>query len=396
LHQNRQLERNLRWLSVDLSGQTLESLRDSEAMALFSRSKRNATPAFAHEPLNAAAGSAAQGGLGQFWSYHVGAASELALSVPTVSRATQMIISLVGSLPLRHYTTQWSGESYEKIFLETESWMDTPDPTLTRNFIMSNTCMDLMMRGRAFWYVTSRSSATGRPLSFQWMPGEMVLTVDQPGPQYFGKSNDITFNGIQIPTQDVIQFLAPVQGFLWTGRRVLETAIKLDRSAERFASNEIVAGYLQQTDSSEPLDAESLGELAAAWSKARQVNAVGALNSAVKYEQFDTDPSKMQLVEARNFSALELSRAIGVPANLLGISISGYNYVNALQAKQDLYLLGAKLYMDCIQETLSGPDILPRNRFVEFDTDDLIADVEMNHTEISVEEPASSRTQEVS
>jgi hypothetical protein len=222
--------------------------------------------------------------------------------------------------------------------------MDTPDPTLTRNFIMSNTCMDLMMRGRAFWYVTSRSSATGRPLSFQWMPAEMVDTLDQPGPQFFGKSNDITFNGIHIATDDVIQFLSPVQGFLWTGRRVLETAIKLDRSAERFASNEIVAGYLQQTDSSEPLDAESLGELAAAWSNARRVNAVGALNSAVKYEQFDTDPSKMQLVEARNFSALELSRAIGVPAIPSRHFHLWLQLCNALQAKQDLYLLGAKLY----------------------------------------------------
>jgi hypothetical protein len=303
-----------------------------------------------------------------------------------------MIISLVGSLPLRHYTTQWTGEEYEKIFLETESWMDTPDPTLTRNFIMSNTCMDLMMRGRAFWYVTSRSSATGRPLSFQWMPCEMIDTLDQPGPQFFGKSNAITFNGIQIPTNDVIQFLAPVQGFLWTGRRVIDTAIKLDRSAERFATNEIAAGYLQQTDSSEPLDAESLGELAAAWSNARRVNAVGALNSAVKYEQFDTDPSRLQLIEARNFSALELSRAIGVPAYLLGIGISGYNYSNATQAKQDLYLLGAKLYLDCMQETLSGPDLLPRNRYVEFDTHDLIADVEMNRTDINIEDPASMRT----
>jgi hypothetical protein len=133
-------------------------------MALFSRSKQHATPAFAHEPLQAAAGSAASG-LGQFWSYTVGAASELALSVPTVSRATQMIISLVGSLPLRHYTRQWTGEKYEKIYEPTESWMDTPDPTLTRNFIMSNTCMDLMMRGRAFWYVTSRS-VCHRPSAF--------------------------------------------------------------------------------------------------------------------------------------------------------------------------------------------------------------------------------------
>lgn len=359
-------------------------------MALFSKSKQQATPAFAHAPLQAAASSAAQ--IGQFYTYTVGAGAELALSVPTVARATQMIISLVGSLPLRHYTRQWTGEEYEKIYLENESWMDQPDPTLTRNFVMSNTCMDLMMRGRAFWYITSRSSTTARPLSFQWLPAEMVDTLDQPGPQFFGKSNQITFNGVEIPSSDVVQFLAPVQGFLWTGRRVLETALKLDRSAERFASNEIVAGYLQQTDSSEPLDAESLGELAAAWSNARRVNAVGALNSAVKYEQFDTDPSKMQLVEARNFSALELSRAIGVPAYLLGIGISGYNYSNAQQAKEDLYLLGAKLYMDCIQECLSGQDLLPRNRFVEFDTDDLVADVAMEHTNISIEDPASMRT----
>jgi hypothetical protein len=64
------------------------------------------------------------------------------------------------------------------------------------------------------------ASATGRPLSFQWMPSEMVDTLDQPGPQFFGKSNDITFNGLHIATDDVIQFLSPVQGFLWTGRRV--------------------------------------------------------------------------------------------------------------------------------------------------------------------------------
>ena len=48
--------------------------------------------------------------------------------------------------------------------------------------------------------------------------------------------------------------------------------------------------------------------------------------------------------------------------------------------------------MDAIQECLSGADILPRNRFVEFDTDDLIADVAMDHTNINIEDPASMRT----
>jgi hypothetical protein len=78
---------------------------------------------------------------------------------------------------------------------------------------------------------------------------------------------------------------------------------------------------------------------------------------------------------------------------LLGIGISGYNYSNATQAKQDLYSTRRKIvFRRTSRNALSGPDILPRNRFVEFDTEDLIADVEMNHTEISVEEPAFSRT----
>ena len=358
-------------------------------MAIFGGKKQNATPAFAFEQVSAAAGSSS--GVGQFYSYSVGASTELALSVPTVARSTQMIISLVASLNLRHYTKQWTGEKYEKIYLENESWMDLPDPTVTKSFIMSNTCMDLMMRGRAFWYVSSRSSATGRPLSFQWIPAEIITTLDQPGPQYFGKSNEIMMNGIRLATEDVVQFLSGTQGFLMTSARTIQTALKLDRSAERFASNEIVAGYLQQTDSSEPLDAESLGELAAAWSNARRVNAVGALNSAVKYEQFNSDPSKMQLVESRNFQSLELSRAIGVPGYLLGIGINGYNYSNATQAKQDLFLLGAKQYCDTIAETLSGQDILPRGRYVEFDVAELVADVELAHTEIEVEESADTR-----
>jgi hypothetical protein len=80
----------------------------------------------------------------------------------------------------------------------------------------------------------------------------------------------------------------------------------------------------------------------------------------------------MQLVEARNFSALELSRAIGVPAYLLGIGISGYNYSAMRRRPSRIFICWAQnCILDAIQETLSGPDILPRNRFVEFDTEAL-------------------------
>lgn len=358
-------------------------------MALFGNKKQ--TPSFTHAPLQAAAGSAAQ--VGQFYSYSVGTSTELALSCATVARATQMILSMVGCLPLRHYTKQWTGERYEKIYLENEAWMDAPDPKSTMNFIMSNTAMDIMMRGRAFWYVTSRSSATGRPLSFQWLPASMVTTNDQSGPQFFGQSNQVMFNGVQLPTDDVIQFISGVQGFLFTGARTIQTALKLDQAAERFASNEIAAGWLTVGENTEQMSAEDLGELAASWRQARQTGAIGALAGGVTFNEFKSDPNKLQLLESRQYSSLEVSRQVGVPAYLLGIAVGGYTYQNAQQARQDLYLFGAKQVLDVIQMTLSMTNVLPRNRFVEFDVDDYIYE---NHlAEVPVEEARNTEREEM-
>ena len=355
----------------------------------FGKQKQKA--AFASAPLKAAAGSAAQ--IGQFYSYSVGSAEEQALSVPTVARSVQMIASVVGCLGLKHYTLQWTGEEYEEIYLELEQWMRQPDPKVTRNFIMSQTSTDLMLHGSAWWYVTSRSTATGRPLSFQWLPASMVSMMDQQGPQRFGPSQEATFNGVALNMDNVLQFIAPTQGLLWTGDRAINTAIKLDRAADRFAVNEIAAGYLQQTDASEPMSGEELAELAAAWSAARRNSAIGALNSVVTFKEFTSDPSKLQLVESRQFQALELSRQCGIPPYLLGIGVPGsFTYQNAQQARQDLYLFGAKQILDCIQETLSSSFCLPQNRYVKFDVEDYLYENAL--ADVEVEDEADVRINE--
>ncbi len=364
-------------------------------MALFGSKKVNATPAFASAPVQAAAGSAAQT-VNAFYSYSVGASQELALSVPTVARSIQMIASMVGCLELKHYTTQWTGEEYEEIYLENESWMDQPDPRVTRNFLFSQLTTDLILWGQGFWYITSRSAATGRPLSFQWLPAAMVTLGDQQTAQRFGPSNDILFNGIQLNTDDVVQFLAPSQGLLYTGNRAINTALKLQQASDRFAVNEIAAGWLQQTDASEPMSAEDLSELAAAWRNARQVGAIGALNSVVTFKEFSSDPNKLQLIESRQFQALELSRATGTPAYLLGISVQGYTYQNAQSARQDLYLFGSKPYLDCIEQTLSMAQILPRGRHVKFDVSDYLYENDLANIEREPAYEAQNREEEYS
>ena len=335
---------------------------------MVARRKKITEPVFASSAspsVNAAIGNANQ--IGALYAYSVGAGVERALSVPTISRARDLIVSMIGSLELRHYGMQWTGESEETIPLPPETWMRRPDPTVTRNWIMAQTASDLFFYGRAFWYVTTRYS-NGFPASFKWLPAGSVTTPDQAGPQFYGQSQDVQFLGQRLRTEDVVQFLSPIQGVLGIGTRIIDIAIRLDTAAKRFASNEIAAGYLQQTGG-EPMSGDELAELAASWSEARATNAIGALNEFVKFVEFDSDPNRLQLMEGREHAALELSRLANIPPYLVGIPTGGMTYQNAQQARQDLYLFGARPFITCIEETLSLDSVLPRNRHVRFDID---------------------------
>jgi phage portal protein BeeE len=155
----------------------------------------------------------------------------------------------------------------------------------------------------------------------------------------------------------------------------VQCAIRLDQAAERFASNEIAAGYLQQTGG-EPMSSEELGELAASWSSSRRENAIGALSEGITFTEFDSDPSKLQLVEGREYSAKDISRLMDIPAYLLAVDQSGMTYANAQQSRQDLIEFGARPLLHAIAERLSMDDVLPRGRHVEFDTETYIGDMD--------------------
>ena len=329
--------------------------------------------------------------IGSFYQYTVGPAVTRALSVPTVSRARDLIASMIGCLDLRSYTLQWNGSEYEKIYVPGESWFSHPDPRVTRNFIMANTFSDLFFYGRATWAVTGRY-ANGMPASFTWLPMGSTSFNDANGPQWFGPSNSVMFAGQPVKTEDTVQFLSPINGLLFQGARAVDIAIRLDDSARRFATQETGAGYLQQKGG-EPMTGTELGELAQAWSAARNVNAIGALNEFVNFVPFDGTPDKMQLIESRQHAAVELSRVANIPAYLVNAPAgTGMTYLNAQQARQDLYLFGARPFIDCIEETLSMDNILPRGRHVEFNMDGYLGETYM--PEIMNEPSASERENE--
>jgi len=327
-------------------------------------------PAYGSATIAAASGATQAGNAGNYIAYNAGGMEQAAMSVPTVARAISLLSTVVSTLDLKSYTLQWTGQAYEQLYVEGESWMTRPDPRTTRNFIMARTAKDLILFGRAFWLVTSRY-ATGFPATFQWLPANNIQTPDNAPPEWFGPADKVQFNGLPLDTNQLVQFLSPSQGIVYQGRRAIEIALRLDQSAERFATNEIAAGYLQQKGG-EPMSGEELGEMAAAWSSNRRTNSIGALNELVNFVEFSGDPSTLQLVEGRNYQTKELSRLMDVPAYLLAIDQRGMTYSNAVQAREDLVLFGARPLVAAIQERLSMDDILPRGRHVEFNLDDYV------------------------
>ena len=351
-------------------------------MALFG--KKDTTPT-----VKAAAGAAGNPLVGNFINYTAGTDRTIALRNPTISRARDLICGMIGCLEIEQYGRVWNGDEYEYVDLPPDTWFQNPDPNVTRNFIMSFTADDLMFYGRAFWVVTERNAA-GFPSAFTWIPAADVMTWDQAGPQWWGPSSQIYFQGIQLETRDVVQFLSPIPSLLFTGGRAINTASRLDAAAERFATMEVPAGYLKQTGG-EPMSGQELTDLAAAWSEARMTSSVAALNEYVEWRESNIDPSKLELVSARTYQALELARVANIPPYLVGAPAgSGLTYQNAQQARQDLYLFGAKPYIDCIEQTLSLNSVTPRGRYIELDVDSYLEDNDISGPAGALPAPAGS------
>jgi len=346
-------------------------------MAIFSRSVNKA--AISPEPTKTAAvggyytNSVNNGGaqmIGQYYSYIEGDARNRAMSVPTVSRARDLMASVLGCMQLKMYNEIWNGDEMEKVPLAPRTWLRRIDPTLPNSFIMSWTFDDLFFFGRAFWYITSRT-ADGYPASFTRLPAAMVQTLDQSGPVWFAPSKEIVFQGGSLDANDVVQFLSPIQGIVYMSEKAIATALQLEAARFRNSSSAIPAGILRQTGG-EPLSAQELADLAAAFNAARATNQTAALNEFVTYTETLTSPDKMLLIESAEFQAMEMARLCNIPPYLAGVSVGSYSYQSSAEARMDLWTFGVRAYADCIAGTLSQNNVLPNGTYVLFDVEDYL------------------------
>jgi hypothetical protein len=359
-------------------------------MGIFNRTVTKAAVSPAPEPSvkAAAAGSGSRDGygtyggytsqanginfVGAYYTYYEGEARNGAMKVPTISRARDLLASVVSSTRLVMYTERWNDTDMEmeQINLAPRSWLRQPDPSIPYSTLMAWTLDDLFHFGRAFWYVSSRTT-DGFPASFTRLPAGTVTTEDQAGPVWFAPSSKVYFQGGMIPPDDLVQFISPVQGIIYSGEQAILTSLRLEESRYRNAQSAMPSGVLKQTGG-EPLSAQELADLAAAFNAARMSNQTAALNEFLDYTETKALPDNMLMVESAEFQAKELCRLTNIPFYLAGVNIGSYQYTTSRGAREDLYLFGARPFLQCISETLSMNNVLPRGTMVRFDVEDYL------------------------
>ena len=168
-----------------------------------------------------------------FYNYQEGAARQRAMTIATVSRSRDLLASVIGCMPLKMYGEMFNDATgeMEEIPLAPRSWLRQPDPAVTFNFLMAWTLDDLLFYGRAFWYITERTQ-DGFPSKFQRLPAGSITTLDEQGPVFFHPSKSISFAGNDLDYRNVVQFLSPIQGIVYSS----EPPIAMDFPSKSFVS----------------------------------------------------------------------------------------------------------------------------------------------------------------
>jgi len=285
---------------------------------------------------------------------------DLAMTVPAVARARNVLAPTAGRLPLRVY--RGSSEVTDRTCLV------QPETVAARpRFVTILWTIDQMLfHGRAWWIVVERYADTGAPRSFEWVPewnakienGQLVATLDGNHPK--------------LDAADVVRIDGPHEGILNYGSDAIRQALRLDRAALRIADNPVPAIELHQT-TPDQLDKDEKDALIAGWIKARRQTGVGYTNAAIETKVHGLNPEQL-IIEGRKFAALQVARMIGVPAWVVDVGVEGSSltYSNVPSRSRELVDYALTPYLAAIESRLSMDDVLPRGQWCRFDLDDLL------------------------
>jgi HK97 family phage portal protein len=291
---------------------------------------------------------------------------QLAMSVPAVARARNIICGTIGSLPLTTFN-RITGE-----YVDPHRVINQPDPRVAGFVIYTWLAEDIFMYGAGYGQVLEMYSATDGGRVRAWTrvsPDRVTVDTDFKNTTITGYKVD----GMSVPNSGVgslIRFDGGDEGFLHRAGKTVNAAVYLENAAVTYAKDPMPTLALKSTGTNLP--AERIQSLLNAWRTARQSRATAFLNADVDIKEIGFDPKSLQLTEARQYVALELARAAGIPAYFLSAETTSMTYSNAVSERRSLVDFSLRPILKAIEERLSLPDFVPNPVMVRFDLDDFL------------------------
>jgi phage portal protein BeeE len=262
-----------------------------------------------------------------------------AMSVPTVARALG-IIQTIASLPM-HTRNEATGEKVTQPRV-----INQPDPRIPGSTFWAWIISDLFFFPNAYAYVMDRYADTGKIRAMERIaPERVTITTNGMG---YEIATSYAIDGAFVDPANLVVFQGFQEGLLSRAGRTIRAAAALERSAMNFAVEPIPQMVLKSNGTSLPAD--RVAKLLTAWRTARANKSTAFLNADVTLETLGYDPKNLQMNEARNYVALELSRACGLPAYFTDAQQSTFTYSNALDKRRDLVDFAFRNYMSILKK----------------------------------------------
>ena len=181
------------------------------------------------------------------------------------------------------------------------------------------------------------------------------------------RSTEITgyaIDGMAVENQNMKVFMGMDEGLLNRAGQTIKAGAWLERTALNYAREPAPLTVMKTNGTAMPAD--RIRTLLDSWSRARKDRATAFLNADVVLEKLGFNPSEIQLNEARQYIALELCRAIGIPAWFASADPMSNTYSNAINQRRDLIDYSLKPVMTIIEQRLSMSDFLPAGQYARF------------------------------
>lgn len=290
----------------------------------------------------------------------------VAMSVPSVARARNIICGTIASLPLEQYD-RLTGAHIEPLRV-----INQPDPRVPGFTVYNWLAEDIFFYGFGYGMVLDQYASTDGGRIRSWTriePERVTVTTNAKNTEIIGYSVD----GTPVPSNGIgslIRFDGFDEGFLKRAGKTVQAAVYLEDAAKKYAQEPVPSMVLKSTGTNLP--AERISKLLESWKSSRIAKSTAFLNADIELQQVGFDPKALQLTEGRQYVALEIARAAGIPAYFLSAEQTSMTYSNATTERRSLVDFSLRPLLSAIEERLSMPDFIPSTQKVKFDLDDFL------------------------